>query len=155
MAYRVSVAGEGVDMTRDVSEEVALAVLGLLMGVQAPSLRQAGTHAASRVAAGNSDGGGDPELTLGEFLLQTKANTNPERIAAIAMYLRDYRGEPSVARADLPELFQEAGEVPPKNASRDVSKAVKKRLVAADHSNPGRYRVTKTGERAVKGDAES
>lgn len=150
MAYEVTVKGEGVDMAKEVEEEKALAVLSILMGVRAPALASAGNRPAPGGHAGGA--GSPPDLTIGEFVAESVVSTNPERIAAIAMYLRDYRGEPTVEQKDIPALFQQAGESPPKNPSRDMTKAVGKRLMAEDANKPGHFRVTRTGEKLVRGE---
>ena len=92
----------------------------------------------------------DDRVNLSAFDVQAELLV----ISQFTLYANTRRGRrPSFTEAAQPDeagaLFQRAGEVPPKNTSRDVNTAVKKRLIAEDAGNPGCYRITKTGEKSI------
>lgn len=87
-----------------------------------------------------------PKVSIGEFMRESGTRSNAERIAAIALYLRDFVGQETFRREDLAPWFKKAGFPVPKNVWRDVTKAVKQRMIAEDHSDKGAFYLTQTGE---------
>lgn len=146
LPYSVRVTGPGLEMTKAVDQHVALRVLNVVFGGAQPS-------ASGHVSPRDVPDPQAPELTVGEFLSELTIRNNQDRIAGIALYLREYLGEDRVPRDDLLAWFERAGEPAPKNLNRDLSQAVRKKLVAEDHQRPGEFFVTSTGEDRVKGTA--
>lgn len=98
---------------------------------------------------------GRPELSFAEFLDEVAPENNFQRIAAIALYRRDYLGEDLVTRDELPRWFQKAGRPAPKNISRDIRWALKRGLVAEDPQQDDHYYVTKKGVDRLRSSEES
>lgn len=142
--YSVRVSGPGLEMTKSVDQHVALNVLNVVMG---------GTPSASAGVTqvrGTSGQGNGPKVTVGEFLASLTLKNNQDRIAGIALYLREYQDRDRVTRDELSSWFQRAGEAAPKNLNRDLRSAVKSKLVAEDHERAGEFFVTATGESRVR-----
>lgn len=99
--------------------------------------------------------GGRPDLSFAEFLDEVQPGNNFQRIAAIALYRRDYLGEDSVSRDELPKWFQKAGRPAPKNIARDIRWALKRGLVAEDPEQDDLYYVTKKGVDELRSSGES
>lgn len=138
--FRLTLAGPGVSIDKEVTQEVALAVLQVALGGRvAPS----GGSAAS---APDSTG---PRLSLREFIDLVGVRSNPEKIAAFAAYLRDHAGQEDVARDDIKSCFKSAGEPMPGNFPRDFAGAVQAGLIAEDPKKPGRFYLTRKGEELV------
>lgn len=98
---------------------------------------------------------GRPELSFSEFLDEVEPGNNFQRIAAIALYRRDYLNEDLVTRDQLPRWFQKAGRPAPKNIARDIRWALKRGLIAEDPQQDDHYYVTKKGVEELRSSGES
>lgn len=149
-AFKVTVQGPDINVTREVSEGLALRIVSLAIGSGSESAapeRSATTESSTSpnaVAPAQSGQEATPE-SVGEFMSELNINGNSERIAAIALYLRDTKGQPQVTKEELPEWFQRAGEVAPGNLTRDLKKAISDKLLAEDTNTEDSYYVTSTG----------
>jgi hypothetical protein len=139
--YKVSIQGEGISIERDAPAAILPRLLALLIGDSSGSPTPDG-HAAPRSEA---------KTSIAEFLTELNISSNPERIAGIALFVREILGRDRVARDELPEWFQRAGQPAPRNLIRDVKNAVAQRLITEDHARAGEYLVTESGIRAVRG----
>lgn len=149
--YTVTISGPGLEMAKDVNQAVAFKVVGVLMGVAPAGQMDGQTERELEAEDPGADIDHDEELTIGEFLAKLKVSNNAERIAGIALYMNEVRGERLVAKESIPGLFQRAGEAPPKNVSRDLKAAVSKKLISEDHAKNGHYFVTTTGKNLLGG----
>jgi len=147
VAYHLSLSGTGISVDRDVPEEVALAVVSLVMGGSGVLPGRAGTSAlAARVGSQLNPVSGD---TVGEFVQASDASTIPEKIAAIGVFLADYRDKSVFSRGDVKAQFRAAFEPNPSNFPRDFQKAVRSRWIAASDGSKDAFFVTNTGRNAV------
>jgi hypothetical protein len=145
--YELKLTGNGVTIERTVPSGVARAVVALVMGgspaasgsFRSPS-RPLGSPAAATVEPGQS---------VGEFITEVEAKRNPDKIAAIAVYLADAQGLQTFTRDEVRSMFQLAGEPLPGNFHRDFSWTVTNKWLGEQHGTPGAYYVTKTGRQAV------
>lgn len=141
--FIVTVAGPGLEMKREVDRVAALKLIeSLLGGSRAGTLAVEGPSQRSTPAAALPQ---RPSITMGEFLSAAGAGSNAEKIAAIAHYYRNHLGREGLPKDEILRAFQTAGEAPPKNLSRDLQRAVSKRLVAADTVRDDLYYITNTG----------
>lgn len=137
--YELTLLGQGVEIRRRLPESVALRVIALVMG--------GGPSAAVPSAPRPKSASG---LTLGEFLHETNATRNPDRILAIAVYLIRHLGQSGVTKDELKSQFQIAGQALPANFARDFAWTVSNRWIAPSLDNPGEFFVTSTGIKAVE-----
>lgn len=138
--YFLRLTGPGIDVGRTVDEGTALRVVSLAM-----SSRVMGS---SKSSTDQLQSHGLESTTVAEFLAQTSASNNAERIAAIALYLRDHLKREALPREEVLLWFQKAGLQPPRNVSRDVTKAIQAGLIIEGH--PGdRYQVTRSGKERI------
>lgn len=142
-AFKVAISGPGISIEREVEEGVIPRLVAILVGGTSP----AGSDSAASSAARESSSG----TTIAEFLADLNISGNAERIAGIALFLRDVLKRNRVRRDELAEWFQRAGEPAPRNLPRDIRSAVTQRLIAEDHARTGEYLVTETGVRALQG----
>jgi hypothetical protein len=77
-------------------------------------------------------------------------NSNDERIAAIALYLREIDHQSQVTKEELPGWFQRAGEAAPANPTRDLKRAVSNKLLAEDTNTADSYYVISTGANKLR-----
>lgn len=137
MDFVIKVVGPGIDVSQKVDGPTALNTLQMLWGpADLPPAVPVGHQRARR-----SEG----KVAVGEFLSGLHATNNPEKIAGIALYVRDHLGQDRVQKAEILDWFATAGEPAPRNLTRDLQNAITKRLIAEDHAKRGYYYVTQTG----------
>lgn len=141
-AFKVEINGPGLNLAREVNEDVALSLITVVLG----------KHNKSRVIQSLDDADEDKdkvELSIGEYMSRVGASNNRERIAAILQYLSIYHNKNNVHKDVIPDWFQRAREPAPKNLSRDLNTAVSEKLIAEDFDNPDHYYITKTGRQKL------
>lgn len=89
------------------------------------------------------------QVTIREFLNDKNASTNPQKIAAVAAYLKD-RDYKSVTIEVFKQNFERAAEPVPRNITRDIRDAVRFGWIAESHKEQGAYFITATGETIVR-----
>ncbi|MDP8930705.1 MAG: hypothetical protein M3O70_19590 [Actinomycetota bacterium] len=155
-SYKVSVEGGGIQVDREVSQDVALGIINYIMGGELPA-------GVSGDAGGDDDGAGTgavkrdqrrdtgdrPGLSVGEFLSAHEANRNVDKIVAMAAYLDRHRGHETVTDEQLKQQFQAARQTAPANWSRDLGLAVQGGWIAEVPGEKDTYYVTETGFEVV------
>jgi hypothetical protein len=145
--YDLKLTGEGLTIERKVSAAVARAIVTLVMG---GSPTWTGTIRSPQRPIGSSAAGtAVPEQSVGEFISESEAKRNPDKIVAIAVYLTDAQGLQTFTREEVRSMFQQAGEPLPGNFHRDFTWTVGNKWLGEQHGTPGAYYVTKTGRQAV------
>lgn len=155
--YKVTVTGEGLDFSRSVSQDVALQIMTSALGAAPLTLPPPGPRAADHSskrppteATGSGPNGGTPQLTVGEYLRGVGAKRNPDKIAAIAAYLKQHREIERFSKEDIKSEFPNAGESVPANFPRDFSWTVNAKWIAVDSSGgKNQHYITSTGLKAV------
>lgn len=153
--FKLRIEGPGVDVSQDLNRKQVLQVLSIAFGDGSePEINNqnlAEEHSGGD-KGGNLDEGkaSSANVSIGEFMADLQVNSNTDRIAAVALYSRDQLSTPQITKDDIPDWFKKAGEAAPKNLPRDLSNAVKRRLIAEDHTDSGHYYVTATGERTLR-----
>lgn len=144
--FVIVVTGPGVDVKKNVDGPTALHALQLLWSPAdvAPSQGPIGSKPTTRRSTG-------AQVAIGEFLSSLHATNNPEKIAGIALYVRDHLGQDRIQRADVLDWFATAGEGAPRNPTRDFQNAINRKLIAEDHAKRGHYYVTGTGVEHLRG----
>lgn len=142
--YTLELAGPGLSLKRGLDELTAMRVMAVVMGGQPK-----GENPIVSTTGLPGLGASDPALSVGEFVDEASASTNPEKITAFAVYLKQYRGRSSFTRADIKPMFEEAGEPLPRNFGRDFRNAANSKWIASSDGGTN-YFVTKTGHAAVQ-----
>lgn len=153
VAATVTVEGSGVSITRPVDDATMSKIIALLFGSSpgATTGRAAPNQPPAReLAAAGAAAQWDPDLTLGEFLIETGASTFAQKICAAGYYLIKLEGEESFDRERIKTALQQAHEDMPGNLSRDFATAASTNLIAAARGEAGRYYVPTTGRKAVE-----
>jgi len=88
---------------------------------------------------------------VGEYLSDVGAKRNPDKITAIAAYLKQHRGIDRFSKEDLKSEFPNAGESVPANFPRDFNWTVGVKWIAVDASaGKNQHYITGTGLKAVE-----
>jgi hypothetical protein len=154
--FDVSIKGEGVMIEKKrVAAPLARQLINILMGggdgyehVLAHSVT---VHGSTPKSAPGSSGEGASRTSLREYLDETQATRNPDKITAMGQYLLLHENVGEFTRDDIKGRFRTAGEVPPANFPRDFSWAVKNGWIAEDPKKPGAFYVTQKGRVAIEG----
>ena len=91
----------------------------------------------------------EKKMSLGEFVHKYEPTTYPEKILAIATYLKDFREKENFSPEDINPLFRQMGDIPPRNFSRDFRVTIINSWIAANHDDPNTYYVTDLGLKAL------
>ena len=142
-SYALSLTGDGISVQRQVPLSVALQIVSLAMGGIDQNSRSSAQRPVSPQRRAN------PAVAIREFLDDVSAKRNPDKITAMAVYLRDHLGRESFSRDDVKALFRKAGEAAPANYARDFGVALSSGWIAEDHAASGEYYVTKSGDDAL------
>jgi hypothetical protein len=148
-SYTLSLKGEGITLERMVAKDIALEIINVALGGVAGPRRssESGTDGAGK-PGGEGAGVAEP-VTPGEFIESVNASSNPQKIVAFGVYLRDNRGEGSFTREDIKGMFRSAHESSPANFGRDFRNALSANWIAGENGPSDRYFVTGTGAKAV------
>ncbi|MEO1119100.1 MAG: hypothetical protein AAFX75_14565 [Pseudomonadota bacterium] len=153
-SYSIRLTGPGLTIDREIPKELAEQVVLLVMTGQAPRVAAIPATPAAPGSAVGFGGGAAPaapaaDLSVREYLDQSDAKRVPDKITAMAMYLRDVRSQSHFKRSDMVDMFQEASERVPKNLSRDINWAAKAAWIAPKPGTSDTYYITKSGSDAV------
>jgi hypothetical protein len=143
--YTISIKGNGIVVEKSVSAQVARQVINAVMGAVSESASGPAKHADAVI-------GTNPEArrtSLREFLEESQARRNPDKIITIAQYLYQVEDKELFTRDDIRGRFRSAGEAAPANFPRDFAWAVKNGWIAEDTKSPNSFYVTQTGRNAI------
>ncbi|TIM64927.1 MAG: hypothetical protein E5Y58_25745 [Mesorhizobium sp.] len=149
--FSVSIKGTGLALEREVTADVAMALIAIIMGGK-PTYGMGQPNPAEAPSAPD-----DPyakssrRLSLREFLNETRATRNTEKIVAIAEFLNVQEQKTTFNGEDIKARFKSAAEPTPANFPRDFALVLKNGWVAEDPDATGSYYVTKTGRSALDG----
>lgn len=100
--------------------------------------------------SGTSSSPGDERVSLGEYVNKYEPTTYPEKILAIAAYLKEFKDKESFSPEDIRPFFRSIGDVSPKNFGRDFRVAISNTWIAPEDKDPNSYYVTSVGLKALK-----
>ena len=148
--YSLNLDGNGVTVRRDVPESTARKIIALVMGGAA---LQPASHGLAP-PAGDAAPDWEPGARLGQtsirnFLDEAGPKRNADKITAIAAYLKDL-GQGTFTRDQVKKHFRMAREPIPGNYGRDFADALATGWIAEDHTYPGSYYITSSGEAALR-----
>ena len=88
------------------------------------------------------------EISPKDFLFQKLPNTDIDRVACLAYYLARYRDTPHFTTTDINKLNTEAAQIKLSNASKTISNAMRRGLLAM--ATKGAKQLTAQGEKYVE-----
>jgi hypothetical protein len=153
--YTVSIKGNGVTIEKTVPAQVARQMINVIMGGAASSenfLSPRGASASRKGADGavRSLASGPRRTSLREFLEESQAKRNPDKIISIAEYLLQYEEVELFTKEEIKSRFRLAGEAAPANFPRDFTWAVNNGWIAEDLNSAGSFYVTQKGRDAIE-----
>jgi hypothetical protein len=155
--FSVELTGPGLSLKRELPEARAHELLLWLLSGPKDPIAPARSQSTGEPKPGHSapahksmtGDSNDHLLAVREFMEQHKPVRIPDKIACLALYLRDHRGAKEFGRAELVRLFQEAAETLPKNLGRDIRWTQQCGWIAPAPGNNDAFYLTKRGEEAV------
>ncbi len=155
----VTVKGPGISITRPVDEATMASVIALLFGGTYVSPgRQGGTgrgtnapfEPAGQAGRAQPSTQWDPDLTLGEFVVETDAKTFSQKICAAGYYLMNFQSAASFTRDEVRSALANAHEDMPANFARDWTQAASNHLIALKQGETTQFIIPRTGRTAVE-----
>lgn len=150
--FKIVITGPGVEIEKEISNDLATRLItGLLSGNIMKTLEPSnGATSDEILESGNAQPKGRPKMSVREYLDETNAKRNPDKLTAIGSYLTELEQRPDFSKDDVKARLRQAGEPISKNFSRDWAWAVKNGWIAEDPHKKGALYVTNKGTRAVK-----
>ncbi len=150
--YKITIEGPGVEITREVSEEIwQKAIVLTLTGastIDNSASQRAQETGDTRVECAK-EAIDMPKISIGEFISEHNATRYPDKIVAIGCYIYEYRGKERFTGDDIKSLFVEAAEKVSRNIARDIRWTLSNNWIAMDPNTKSFY-VTQKGFSAVK-----
>lgn len=160
--YKLQLEGDGIAVTKNVTEETARRIMNLIMGAQSGfvsptnAVRNAFVHGVSTISPSTAN---EQRLALPapaatsprEYLDETGAKTNPEKILALASHLVDSNGAETFSSEEVKTMFPRSREPIPGNYSRDFRWVESNGWIAESPQENGRFYITNTGRKAISG----
>lgn len=88
--------------------------------------------------------------SVAEYVNRSAPIRNPDKILALAGYLRQIQSKESFSPNEIKSLFRDAGEILPANFTRDFRWAQNAGWIAPDQHKKGTFFVTNTGTKVLK-----
>jgi hypothetical protein len=85
-----------------------------------------------------------------EYLYRHSPQRNPDKILALAGYLKEFHNKEAFQPGEIKSLFRDAGELMPANITRDFKTVVSSGWIAPDHFKKGSYYITNTGMKVLQ-----
>lgn len=141
--FALTLVGDGISIEKKVSRQVAIAVVATVFGggAAAAPVERAEAHDQPRIK---------PALSPREFLSESGASNNAQKITALGHYMCVHETKENFSKEDLKEGFRRAHEIIPKNLSRDAGTAIEAGWIHAAPGKAGRYYMTNTGMQLVE-----
>lgn len=154
--YKIKIEGAGLSVDREVPKDIGDQIVVLLL----TGRRTQETNGTDQSGAQGPGASGSQirykapdsvvDMSIREFLDDRQAKRVPDKIAAIGVYLRDHREQPSFTREDLVNNFEDAADPVPKNIARDIKWTLKAGWIAQRTGQKDLYYVTQSGNNAVQ-----
>jgi hypothetical protein len=145
--FRLTLAGEGVTVDKDVAEGVARRILNIVFGGD-------GGHATGPgrdIEGAESGTGGEHDsrdMSPKAFMAEKKPSTDIERVTCLAFFLTHHLKTPTFQTRDLSKLNGEAHQPKLSNPTVAVNNASRQRYLTP--SGGGKKRITTLGEEVVR-----
>ena len=147
--YKLKLTGPGVSLDQEVPADIAQQIIVAVFG-SAPAVPTTGGASSTGAPASRHGATVKHETeSLAEFLRESGAKRMPDKITAIAHYLKTRQNKRSFTRGDLEAAFEEAAESLPRNLLRDIKWVVGVGWIAPKKDETGAYYVTGSGSSAV------
>ena len=140
----ITLRGAGIAFDAKISPIIAADILKLSLAAER---EDAGSGITAQAISDITDK--REKVSLGEFVHQHEPTTYPEKVLAIAAYLKEFRTRESFSPEDIRPLFRTIGDVPPANFGRDFRIAISNSWVAPDDRDPNAFYVTSIGLKAL------
>ncbi len=143
---RITIKGAGLSYAKNIDQDVAGQIMALCLSSQdigADSIKRRLTTLGSRP--------GSQRESAAEYLNRHAPKRNPDKILALAGFLRAAHNKDSFQPSEIKGLFRDAGELTPANFRRDFKWVVSSGWIAEDQAKRGIYYITNTGLKVLEG----
>lgn len=140
---KISIKGAGISYEAEIGPLVAANILRIcVVGANQPEANQIANNI-------HLDVHPEGNLSLGEFVHKHQPTSYPEKMVAIAAYLKEFKGKDIFSPEDIRPSFRTIGDIPPANFGRDFRIAMTKTWIARDGEDHNSYYITNAGLNAL------
>lgn len=139
----ITIEGEGLSLIKKTNLQKAGQIISFLALDQDLSTRQYDNTATQQLISA-------PRLQPRDVIVQSGAKTYPQKIVALAMYLRNQLGQETFTPQEVRIIFKKMGDEP-RNFTRDFKAAIDLQYVACTDSINDQYELTSKGAEALEG----
>lgn len=146
---KITVLGAGLSYKGEVDVSVAGQIISWCLSESHSDPHPASTEVGLEPAASRPRASSSRE-SASEYFNRYAPKRNPDKILALACYLRDVRNQDSFTAKDIKVLFRDVGELFPGNFKRDFKWAATNGWIGKELGTKDSYYVTTTGTNALQ-----
>jgi hypothetical protein len=139
---KIIIEGEGLSLTKYTTLQKAGQIISFLGVEQVQNVNLGSKPALSPLLAG-------VQLQPRDVITNSKAKTYPQKITAVAKYMRDQLGQNTFSSLDVKNLFKKLGDEP-RNFSRDLKDTLDLQYIVCIDASADQYELTDRGLDAVE-----
>lgn len=138
----ITISGEGLSLTKKTNLQKAGQIISFLGFEQSSASNTSGYPVVSKQLPGTSH----PQPR--DIIINSEAKTYQQKIATLALYLRDYSGQETFTPQEVRVLLKKMGDEP-RNFIRDLKSALELQYVVCIDASSDQYVITDKGVEAV------
>lgn len=143
---KITIRGEGLTYEKVVDKNTAGQIIALCLSAEDEA--HSNTKTDRPVFIGLA---GSQRESATEYLNRHVPKRNPDKILALAGFLKEFHNKDSFQQGEIKSLFRDAGEIIPANLTRDFKWTVSNGWIAQDSSKKGSFYITNTGMKVLQG----
>jgi hypothetical protein len=144
---KITLKGAGLSYEREVDEATAGQIMALCLSSQEIALPSKSTPSSLL----DTKRAGSRGESAAEYLNRHAPKRNPDKILALAGFLKEAHRKESFQQGEIKSLFRDAGELIPANLNRDFKWVVSNGWIAPDPGKKGNFYITNTGMKVLQG----
>ena len=144
---KVTIEGVGMSFSREVDVELAPRIIAICVG-QDDKAHEALKRTPDFPSLSSLQG--RRKDSVAEYVSRFTLRRHPDKILALAGYVKEVLGRESFQAGEIKSLFREAGEISPANFSRDFRWVQNSGWIANDPQLKGTYFITNTGMKVLQ-----
>lgn len=143
---KISIKGAGLSYEKEIDEITAGQVMALCLSSQDGSSDSGNARLGLPVHHSGSQ-----RESAAEYLNRHAPKRNPDKILALAGFLKESHNKDSFQQGEIKSLFRDAGELLPANLTRDFKWVVSSGWIAPDSTKKSSFYITNTGMKVLQG----
>ncbi len=144
----LTLKGTGLSYEKEIDENTAAQIMALCLTLHESRLN---TEKTGQLPSFQRILSSSQSESAAEYLNRYAPRRNPDKILALAGFLKMHHNKESFEQGEIKSLFRDAGELTPANLTRDFKATVAKGWIAPEPNKKGSFYITNTGIKALEG----